>query len=378
MDKNTAKKVSTFHGKFIFSRKYKRSKLNDLLVEASVLRRLINELPILPNLASELETEVIRKSIFGTAAIEGNPLNEEQVEQILSKKEDFKILSKKASQEIKNLEIAYEYIDKVKSYKKPVMLTEEFIKSIHSIVTKNIKHEINLPGGYRNEDVKVGDKEHGGVYTPPKILIEIRQLMKEFILWINSDELTEIHPVIRAGLAHFYLGKIHPFGDGNGRTARIIEAILLSSKSFRYSPKMLSNYYYSNIDDYFIAFSESIRNKDQDLTAFLKFYLKGLVESEEAIKEKITFFIRKFSLREYYRFSKRTKTITQRQYDLLMMLLDVLKPINLIDLFSTPPFNILYKGVGKRTARRDLSKLVEMKLLILEDKNYKLNLMALG
>ena len=125
--------------------------------------------------------------------------------------------------------------------------------------------------------MKVGNEEHGGVYTPPKILDDIKNLMKEFIDWINSPDVLQEDPVIRAACAHYYFALIHPFGDGNGRTARAIEAILLRSSGFRFVYNMLSNFYYKNIDDYFWSFSLAGRNKEGDITPFLEFFRKGLL-----------------------------------------------------------------------------------------------------
>jgi Fic family protein len=96
-----------------------------------------------------------------------------------------------------------------------------------------------MPGQYRNHIVKVGNADHGNVYTPPKCLADIENLMREFLEWINSDSITSLNPILRAGLAHYNMGLIHPFGDGNGRTARLIEALLMKSSGIRYVPIML-------------------------------------------------------------------------------------------------------------------------------------------
>ena len=79
MDNMLVKKIEIPRwGNFYFSRKYTHEKIYNLLIEAQTLYLTINELPILPNLFSELEEDLMRRSIFGTAAIEGNPLSEEE------------------------------------------------------------------------------------------------------------------------------------------------------------------------------------------------------------------------------------------------------------------------------------------------------------
>ena len=225
----------------------------------------------------------------------------------------------------------------------------------------------------------MGDRRLGGIYTPPKCLEDVQKLMKEYVNWINSDEIMELDAPIRSALAHYYLGLIHPFGDGNGRTARLIEALILQASGIKYVPVMLSNYYYRNIDDYFQAFSNSIRSRDHDVTPFIEFVLDGCIESLREIKDRITYFIRKFLLRDYYLHLKQNRHITQRQHDLLLILLDYGKPFSLSDLFSLPQFSILYRTVSERTARRDLLKLKDMALLINDqDAKLKLNWRVVG
>jgi len=347
-------------------------------IEAKILYETVKDLPILPSLASDLEQELIRRSIFGTAAIEGNPLTEEKVGQIIGESKDVHLRGN-AEQEINNLKTAYDLFKKIKMGKPGKMprLSEKVIKEAHKVITRKLKYEHNNPGNYRNHIVKVGNKEHGGIYTPPKCLPDIKKIMGEFIKWINSDELINLDAPIRAALAHYYLGLIHPFGDGNGRTARYIEAAILNQSGIKYVPPMLSNFYYTNIDDYFWAFSKTIKNKENDMTHFLEFVLIGFIESLKEIKGRIVYFIRLFALRDLYAFLKKEKLITQRQKDLLSILLDKIIPFTLKDLYTETPFNFLYREVSERTARRDINVLKNMNLIKTEDNKYILNLNAL-
>jgi Fic family protein len=240
-----------------------------------------------------------------------------------------------------------------------------------------VDYESNIPGKYRNHIVKVGNEEHGGIYTPPKCIENIKKLMAIFVKWINDKPVDE--PILRAALGHYHFALIHPFGDGNGRTARIIEAIILKEAGNKYIPIMLSNYYYRHMDDYYWAFSKSLKNKENSVSDFLEFVLRGVIESLHHIKNRITYFIRKFTLREYYLFLRSQKTITQRQHDLLILLLDNLKSFNLKDLISKEPYMLLYRRVTERTARRDLKKLHERNLISNVENNYfELNLRILG
>lgn len=364
-------------GKFYFSDSYDTNRINNLLIRAMVLNETVVDLPILPEFSSKIEPEIMYSSISGTAAIEGNPINKEDVRKIAAG-EEIETYTKKDQQEIKNLIKAYNLLSSIEPDSDPFLLTEDFVKKLQKIITNDIPDENNIPGQYRNGLVYVGDKAHGGRYTPPKILDDIKNLMREFIDWINSDSILNLDPFLRASLAHYHFCLIHPFWDGNGRTARIIEAIILQSSNVKYVPKELSNYYYKNVDDYYMAFSKSIKLKT-DVTPFVEFILQASIESLKGIKDSIVYFIRKFSLRDFYAFEKKNKMITERQFNLLSLLLDNQVHFSLKDLLGTTPFSILYNKVTTQTARRDLKKLTEMKLLkVSEDKKYYLNYHALG
>lgn len=385
MSKDKFKKVMTISaGQFVFSYECSMEEVRPLLTEIDILNETVREIPILPSVASSLDEELLRSSIFGTAAIEDNPLSKEEVVDLLNKGEGTKY-PEKFEIEIFNLKVAYEILISKKELLgegEVLLLDEEAIKILHGAITDGLEAEDNMPGKYRNKSVEVGDKAYGGVYRPPGKIFTIKELMKEFVLWMNSEELRKIPAPMRAALAHYYLGLIHPFGDGNGRTARLVEALILTHAGFKYAPKMLSNFYYKNKNDYFSVFSEThkgAKKKEYDVTPFVLFVLRGLVESLKEVKGRVIYIIRRLTLHDYYDSLRDIKSITKRQHDLLMLLLEYSKPFKLEDLSIVPMFIILYRNVTERTARRDLEKLVKLRLLSLsKDRVYELNFDALS
>ena len=227
MDSSEITRVPTFRsGNFVFSRQHNRSEIEPLIYCARLLYGTVISIPVLPQWSARFEDEIIRRSIFGTAALEGNPLKEEEVEKII-REEPKGWKADRAEQEIRNLKAVYTYIGEQAPSPSPVELTESFIQEIHEIITSDISYAANVPGKYRSHEVKVVDKDHGGVYTPPKYLPDIETLMAKFVEWVNSDPVKAMDPLLRGALAHYHLGLIHPFGDGNGRVARIVEAFVL-------------------------------------------------------------------------------------------------------------------------------------------------------
>jgi Fic family protein len=364
-------------GKFYFCNEFNSSELNSLLLRATLLNETICDLPILPELASSIVPEIMYSSIAGTAAIEGNPISESDVKRIAAG-ENLDSYTAKDKQEIINLINAYDLLSTIKPSSTPFLLTEDLICRLHGLVTHDIPHEHNKPGKYRDGLVHVGDREHGGIYTPPKIIEDIQNLMKVFIEWINSSEVAESNPFVRASLAHYYFCIIHPFWDGNGRTARLIETILLETSNVKFVPRELSNYYYRNVDEYYIAFSKSIKLR-KDPIPFLAFSLEAAVSSLTGIKNSIISFIRIFTLKDFYSHLRKKKQLTGRQHVLLSILLDNPTSFTLKDLNERPQFSALYLRASTQTARRDLKKLSEAGYLKMNEKGeYSLNMNFLG
>jgi Fic family protein len=380
-DKNLFKKVLTHKaGNFLFSRKYDRDALAPLLIRAQIIYESVASLPLLPEWSSRLESEMTRRSIYGTAAIEGNPLSEERVSEILAQVEPRGLLER-SEQEAVNLQVAYGQVFVLPGagIRGVFDITEPYIQGLNETLTRGLGSAEHSPGGYRDHRVQVGDKTHGGAYTPPKAKVDITRLMAEFVAWLNSAEMLAEPTEVRAALAHYHLGLIHPFGDGNGRTARLLEASILTRSGMRYAPKMLSNFYHRHLDEYFIAFRATEKSTDGDLTPFLEFVLRGLLQSVEELQRNVHGFIRALAFQAMADALRQTHAITQRQHDLLRLLAgNPKKAFTLKDLRTDPLFAPLYRRASEQTARRDLKRLLEMEILVKDDAGYRFNRQLLG
>lgn len=380
-DKSLVTKIMTFKsGKIAFSRSYRREAVAEDIVRFEALFHALAALPIVPGLAAQLDTDLIRRSIFGTAAIEGNPLSEEEVGVLLAEPAG-KTLRARAEQEIVNLGKAYRLIapPPLRKPREPFLVTEQFIRELNQLITADIIHKDHTPGQYRNHKVEVGNADHGGKYVPPRILADIQPLMTAFAEWINSEAVMAEGALVRAALAHYHLGLIHPFGDGNGRTARLVEAVILHHAGYRYVPVIMSNFYYKNIDDYYIAFREAEKAAAFDVTSFMKYFMRVLLLSVTDIQDRIHWHIRIMALRHLYGAYLQDRTITRRQHDLLNLLLQHPgKTITLKDLLLDPLFAPLYRRVTDKTARRDLERLESRALVLKDEKEYRPNPFVLG
>lgn len=369
-DKIQSKEILTFKsGKFIFSARYSRLQIDPLLAEVSCLLTVLRKIPIFPEHTTKLNTELVRKSIHGTAAIEGNPLSEEQVAEII---ESSAPLNQKIELEIANLKNAYKYVKKEFGKQKEFsILSDDDIREIHRMVMSNVL-EGNDAGIFRSHKVKVGDVDHGGVYIPPKNKEDVKTLMHGFCSWYNDVSMQSCDVIIRAALAHYYIAKIHPFPDGNGRTARLAEALVLSRSGIKFLPNLISNYCYNKIDEYYIAFSQTHSKKD-DVTDFLKFVLTGIVHALRDTYDTVLEYVRDTILLDFYRHSLKERNLSKRTHALLVCLFERGIKITQSDLFSDPVLKAIYHNVSEQTARRDLRKLTENKFLIKNKDQFKIN-----
>ena len=167
-------------------------------------------------------------------------------------------------------------------------LTPEIIKRLHSIISKGTLEDSNNEGKFRtNDDVKVVDVTGEVFYAPPSHT-NIDELMEDFCKFANSNRDSDfIHPIIRGIILHFLIGYIHPFVDGNGRTARAIFYWYLISRGYWLVEFLsISRIIIKSPSQYPKAylFTEYDEN---DLTYFIDFNLKSMDLALKSLKEYI-------------------------------------------------------------------------------------------
>jgi len=269
-----------------------------LVARAHALADVILDIPIPPSVKGKLDALNILRAVRGTTGIEGAELTEEEVRQIMESPRKRPVLPQNRSreeQEARNAEKLMYHLAKKLNQDSNLPLTEKLVCKIHEIITKGIDYQHNIPGKYRTHNV------HAGSYVPPSGK-DVGKLMREFIQWFNTGAPRAWDPVIQAIVAHFYVVSIHPFGDGNGRTARGVESFLLykagvNPRSF-YS---LANYYYKYRPEY-VQFLDHVRfNSNGDLTPFVLFASKGLVSELEQVHSEVLANVKVIAFRDYAR-----------------------------------------------------------------------------
>ena len=211
----------------------------------------------------ELRRKTRIKSIHSSLAIENNQLSLFQVEDVINGKPV--IGEQKDIQEVKNAYEAYEQIDKINPY------SVEDLKKIHKTLTFLIEKDA---GKFRNHGECVRDGERIIFVAPPENMVN--PLMNQLFDWMRKSKET-VNPLILSCIFHYEFVFIHPFHDGNGRTARLWQTAILShwEKAFTYLP--IESMIKKNQEKYYTAIQNC--NNVGKSNEFIEFMLKIISET---------------------------------------------------------------------------------------------------
>ena len=260
---------------------YDRKIVNNL-VEITSAREIILNAYLIPKWDISLRREALIRATHASTSIEGNPLTLEEVNRLAHGKEV--TAARKTKQEVLNYLGVLENIDK---YQKDDRITEKSILKLHKDITKDTLENPFYEGKYRDIQVYVGDRITDEVIFMPPPPEKVPNLMKEFVSWLNSNDFFELHPVLIAGISHYEFVRIHPFVDGNGRTARALATLILYLREFDIKRFFaLDDYYDSDRTAYYTAL-KSVDQKTFDLTNWLEYFTDGVLISISRVKEKV-------------------------------------------------------------------------------------------
>ncbi len=255
--------------------------VNDL-TQIAVAREVILNSPFIPKWEVSLRREAIIRSAHSSTAIEGNRLSLEQVSELAHGREV--MATRKDKQEVLNYLRVLESIDKLTDGKK---ITEKDVLKAHKMITQDTLEDPSDCGVYRNRYVIVGNRLTGEIIFRPPLNEDVPKLMKALIEWLNSPEAQALDPVIEAGIAHYEFVRIHPFVDGNGRTARVLATLILYLRGFDTKQFFcLDDYYDSDRPSYYRAL-QSIDQKTLDITSWLEYFVTGVKLSIATVKERV-------------------------------------------------------------------------------------------
>ena len=228
-------------------------------------------------------------------------------------------------------------------------ITECLIRELHKVTVKGVRGEQADPGNYRRiQNYVVNSITREIIYTPP-LPLDVPRLMREFTEWINLTE--DFSPILTAGIAQFQFVHIHPFLDGNGRTARLLSTLILYKTGYDFKRLFtISEYYDNNRPAYYKAI-QSVRENNMDMTDWLEYFVKGLRSQMKGIRHK-----GKQLIKQDVTLQKIKKIGLNKRQEKAIKSLLVKGLINVNE----------YQKVAsciRRTAQRDLDELVRKKVI---------------
>lgn len=321
------------------------------LVLITSAREIILNSYLVPKWEVSLRRDALIKAAHASTAIEGNPLTLEEVSQLAEGREV--MASRKAKQEVLNY---LNVLERIEKYQNGGNVTEKAILRMHKDTTKETLDSFEHEGNYREIQVYVGNRITGEVTFMPPPPHDVPVLMGELIEWLNSDDSCNLSPVLVAGMSHYEFVRIHPFVDGNGRTARALATLILHLREFDIKKFFaLDDYYDSDRMAYYNAL-KSVDPETIDLTDWLEYFTEGVLISISKVKERVL----QLSLEKRKKEEKGQIALTERQ-------MKIIEHLQRNGRITTGDMAKMF-GVTRQAALKELSKLVELEVIKLEGK----------
>lgn len=343
---------------------YDNSAVVKRLIEAKAAVLSLTTIPYQRSWVDALQHIQLKREVAGTSKIEGADFTENELEAAL--KETPEQLLTRSQRQAHAAVKAYRWIAKLPD-DKPINCN--LICDVHRLIVTNADDDHCPPGEIRKHDQNVtfGTPIHRGV--------EGGEDCKNAFLKLSESvqkEFREHDLLIQALALHYHFAAMHPFLDGNGRTARAVEALMLQRAGLRDTMFIaMSNYYYDEKISYLETLNQ-VGERNHDLTPFLIFGLKGITTQCQRLFQEIRRHVSKeLFINVMYRLFNRLQTpkkrvIAERQIEVLKILLEK-EEIGLDELI-TQTKNIYERSL--RTPRkaqiRDLSHLIALGAIIAE------------
>ena len=217
------------------------------ITEIEKNRFQVSSVKLSKSIANKLRKNSKKKSSYASNKIEGNPLSEKQVDEVIDNDERKHFM--KPEQEVRNYFLALNFLEK--KIKKKEEFSKQLILDVQKLVEKGAaKEKIGLRGPmppgvlFAVYDSQTGRPD----YIPPEYC-DIPKLLDELVEYVNT---TDDHPLIVAAIVHYQLVTIHPFEDGNGRTARLLSGYIMDLNGYGFNGiGSLEEYFAYDIDEYY-------------------------------------------------------------------------------------------------------------------------------
>ncbi|MBI3289962.1 Fic family protein, partial [Candidatus Microgenomates bacterium] len=262
---------------------------NEILKNVSAIegsREVIEYSPLIPSYEKKFQDDAMFRTVYHGTHVEGNELTLSQAQKVL---EGEQILARERDiQEVINYRNVMKFLDDAQ---KPLSYTSALLCKINELVTYRLV-QTEASGKLRETQVVIKDGATGEITFRPPNSIEVSFLLDDFFAWLNSHEGRNTHPVIRAGITHYVLVGIHPFIEGNGRTARALATLVLFAEGYDIKKLFSLEEYFDRDAATYYEVLQKVSGQtddisDRDLTPWLEYFTRGMAVELERIKEQV-------------------------------------------------------------------------------------------
>src|SRR3972149_7444376 len=194
-------------------------------IEAS--KEVIQNAPLVPSFEKQFQSDATLRTVYHGTHIEGNDLTLIQTKKVLEGEEVYG--RARDIQEVINYRNVMTLLDELAV--KRGAYEPEMLKDIHKATVFKLITEDKV-GVLRNTQVVIKEEGTGEIIFQPPPAVEVPYLIEDFFEWLNSPEGLDVHPVLKAGIAHYILVAVHPFVEGNGRTVRAFTTLILMREGY--------------------------------------------------------------------------------------------------------------------------------------------------
>lgn len=254
-------------------------------IEAS--KEIIENAPLVPSFEKQFQSDAMIRTIHHGTHIEGNDLTLYQTKKILEGAEVY--ARARDIQEIINYRNAAQLLDELAAKRGGYEL--DMLKDIHRATVDRIVVPEKV-GVFRTSEVVIKEEGSGKVIFQPPPFVEVPYLLEDFFAWLNDTEAQEIHPILRAGIAHYILVAIHPFVEGNGRTIRAFSSLILMREGYNIKKFFsLEEHFDEDPAAYYEALAQVDRQSpnlgSRELTPWLEYFTHVVAVELEKVKDRV-------------------------------------------------------------------------------------------
>jgi Fic family protein len=311
-------------------------------IEAS--KEVIDNAPLLPYFEREFREDALVRTVHYGTHIEGNELNLSEAEKVLAGQQ---IAARDRDiKEVINYRKVMDFIGSLKTQEGK--LNEELIKELHKLTVEKILVPEQC-GVFRKTQVVVKNSNSGEISFRPPMAVAVPFQIRNLLEFVEGSKEEDVNPVLKSGIVHYELVRIHPFLDGNGRVARALATLILYQDGYDIRKFFsLEEYFDKDAFEYYEAL-QSVEKNDGDLTHWLEYFTLGLSIELSKIRERVESISVDAKLKE--KLGGSPIMLTPRQ-------LKIIEYIQKIGYLQNQAFEQLFPMVSEDTVLNELKALV--------------------